>query len=236
MSPSYWFSSVWLLTPQSDHGVALRGKSCGEEACNKGQQHADANKDEGGSHREDRVEVRDPRQGTQNDVDDQDKDECNTNADHARGKADGDRFRIEDARYVALRGTDGTQNADLLGALQDRDIGDDADHDRGNHERDRHKCDQNIGNGVDDRGHGGHQKLYVVGVVDLILLVGHGGIVGINACIDLLLILKGGHIDHDLVGHRLVDIAKEGEIVIQRGRGGVGGHVRIIDMYSVPRV
>ncbi len=58
------------------------------------------------------------------------------------------------------------QYADLFCALQNRDIGNDSNHNGGYHERNCHKRNQNIRNHVDDGGDGGHQQTDIVCVSD----------------------------------------------------------------------
>ena len=73
---------------------------------------------------------------------------------HAAGaQTDDEGLGVEYLRDVALGCADGTQDADLLAALQHADIGDDADHDGGHHQRDGHKGHQHVADHVDDLGH-----------------------------------------------------------------------------------
>ena len=97
--------------------------------------------------------------------------QCNTNADQTGAKADNKCLRIEHLCDIVLGRTDGTQHTDLLGALHDGNIGDNADHNRRNHQRYRHKGDQRIADTVDDRADRGHHDTCHVGVTDHLIFL-----------------------------------------------------------------
>ena len=92
-------------------------------------------------------------------------------ADEASRQADDKGLGVEYLGNISFGRANGPENSDLLLPLQHADIGDNADHDGGYHQRDRHKGDQHIADDVDDIRHRGHQGAYHIGVGnDLILL------------------------------------------------------------------
>ena len=44
----------------------------------------------------------------------------------------------------------------LYTSFQNTDVSDNSDHDGGNHQRNRHKCDQNVADDINDIRNGGH--------------------------------------------------------------------------------
>ena len=78
---------------------------------------------------------------------------------------------IEHTADIPLGCTHGTENTDLLGSLQNGNVGDDADHNGGNHQRNAHKGNEDIADGIDDGGNRGHHQAYHIGVNDLIVFV-----------------------------------------------------------------
>ena len=52
------------------------------------------------------------------------------------------RLRVKHPLNIALAGANRSQNTDLFAAFQNRNKGDDSDHDRGHHQRNRHKGDE----------------------------------------------------------------------------------------------
>ena len=70
-----------------------------------------------------------------NDVVDREEQQPRHNdADHTGQHADDEGLGVEDGGNVPLRSADGAQDTDLLGALQNGDVSDDTDHDRGDYQ------------------------------------------------------------------------------------------------------
>ena len=57
-----------------------------------------------------------------------------TNADQTGQQADNAGFRVEYVRHIAFGCAHGAQNTDFLGTFQHGNIGDNADHDRRDHQ------------------------------------------------------------------------------------------------------
>ena len=73
------------------------------------------------------------------------------------------------------------------------DIGDDADHDGGHHQRDGHKGHQHIADHAHDFGDRVHQSAHHIGILDhliLFALLPHGGVVGVQLVHHLRLGVK----------------------------------------------
>ena len=147
-------------------------------------------------------------------------------AHHAGTQADDKGLGVEHLRDVVLGGTDGAQNADLLAALQHADIGDDADHDGGHHQRDRHKGHQHIADHAHDFGDRVHQSAHHIGIVDhltLFALLPHGGVVGVQLVHHLRLGVKAVGVDIDGIGLCVVHIADVVQNLFVAGSGGKQG-------------
>ena len=63
--------------------------------------------------------------------------------------------------------------------FQNTDIGDDADHNRGNHKGNADKSDQHVADDVDDIRDGGHQSADHIGVRDYLLVLSSFSIVSL---------------------------------------------------------
>ena len=63
---------------------------------------------------------------------------------------------------IQLASAHSAQDADLLFALKNADIGDDADHDGTYHQRDSNKSDEDQRDHVDDVGNGAHEHAHDV--------------------------------------------------------------------------
>ena len=150
-------------------------------------------------------------------------------ADQAGDETFNERFGIEDARDVALARADGAENTDLLRTFEHGDVGDDADHDGRDDERDGHECNQHIGNGVDDRGDRTHEQRDIVGIRDL-LFVGDGLVIVRNAVGDGVLIRKRRSVEADLRRRCEIHIAERGEHVVIRRIGDGRGHVVVVEV------
>src|SRR5699024_4498409 len=96
-------------------------------------------------------------------------------------------------------GADGAEYANLLGALEHGDIGDDAYHDARHHEGDGHEGYEDIADGVDYCGDGAHEQRHIVGVAYLLLLVGRG-VVFVDYPRYLVLVGEGGGVEVYAVG------------------------------------
>ena len=110
-----------------------------------------------------------------------------------------------------LGGAHGAQNADFLGAFQNRNIRDDADHNGGHNQRNADKCDQHIGNSIDhvcEEGHHDTDKIRVADDIRLPSLLLGGLIVGIDKRLDGILCFKAGGIDIDTGGVIEIDGTK----------------------------
>ena len=68
----------------------------------------------------------------------------------SRNQTNDKRFRVEDMRYIFFRRSHRPQDTDLLFAFQDRNIGDDPDHDARNDQLNRNEPDQDIRDHIDD--------------------------------------------------------------------------------------
>ena len=152
-----------LFAPQGDDGVLFRGDTRRDEAREECQQHTDRHEDNSspgreGGHAAQTAQMVDDR------IERQDEQQCDADADGACRKADGQRLGVEDAGDVAAGSADGAQNADLACPLQHGDIGDDADHDRRDDERNGDKGDENVADGVDDRRDGRDHQADIVRV------------------------------------------------------------------------
>lgn len=78
-------------------------------------------------------------------VDGQQGQQRHSDVQNACAAANDEGFGVEHLGDVPLGGSQGPENADLLGALHYGDVGDDADHDAGRHQGDGHKGDEHIG-------------------------------------------------------------------------------------------
>ena len=130
---------IELFAAQGQNGVFFGGQTGGDQTGDQGQRHTDAHQNHAADGRQ-RGDVADLGQMGDDGVDGDAQQHRQTNAGNAGGKAHDEGLGIEDAGNILLAGADGTQDADLFGALQHRDIGDDTDHNGGNHQRDGHKA------------------------------------------------------------------------------------------------
>jgi len=147
-------------------------------------------------------------------------------AHHAGAQADDKGLGIEHLRDVVLGSTDGTQDSNLLAALQHADIGDDADHDGGHHQRDGHKSHQHIADHAHDLGDRVHQGTHHVGIVDhlvLLALLPHGSVVGVQLAYHLRLGVKAVGVDIDAIGLCVVHITDVAQNLFVAGSGGEQG-------------
>ena len=111
-------------------------------------------------------------------------------------------------RDVLLAGADGAQDADLLGALQHRDISDDPDHDAGDDQRYADKGHQYIADHVDDGRHRFHHRAHHIIVGDHIGFIARillGFIVIIDQRGNGFLVFKAVRIDADGAGPFQID-------------------------------
>ena len=133
-----------------------------------------------------------------------------------------------------LGSTNGTQNADLLAALQHTDIGDDADHDGGDHQRDGYKGHQYVADHAHDLGHGAHQGADRVGENDhlvVLSLLAHGGVVGVQVFHDAVLGLKAVGIDPDGAGICIIRVAQRAQNAVVGG--GTGLQIQLDQIHQV---
>ena len=147
--------------------------------------------------------------------------------DQPGAKTDDHGFRIEHAGNVPFGSADGAKNADFFGAFQNGDIGDNADHDGGNHKRNGNKGNQYIGDDVDDGCDRGHDKRNVIGIANLVFLV-FGFVVVFDDIRDCILVLKCGGINGDAGRFIRIDNTEQFEIVFIGGVGGAGGGILFI--------
>ena len=105
-------------------------------------------------------------------IDGEEQEPGDDHADHPGQHSDDKGLRIEDGGDVSLGGADRAQDTDLLGPLQNGDVGDDPDHDGGHDQGDGDKRDQHVGDSVHDRLHGAHQDSCDVRVLQFLLLLG----------------------------------------------------------------
>ena len=144
----------------------------------------------------------------------------------AGAQTDDEGLGVEYLRDVALGRADGTQDADLLAALQHADIGDDADHDGGHHQRDGHKGHQHVADHVDDLGHRGHQGAHHIGVAHHLVILAiclGGGIVGVQCIHDQGLAVKVLRVDGNGAGVIEVGVAQALQVAVVGGGGGQHG-------------
>ena len=128
-------------------------------------------------------------------------------ADRAGRKADDYGLGVKDVRYVAVRRADRAQDTDLLRAFEHADIRDDADHDRRNDQGNRHECDQNIADHIDDRRDRTHQQRNDISIGNLVFLR-YRAVVILDGRGNAVLILKGRGVNVDHARGIQVDIAE----------------------------
>ena len=149
----------------------------------------------------------------------------------ARDQALDEGLGVEDALDVALGRADGAQDADLLLALQDTDVGDDADHDGAHHQRDAHEGNEHQADHVHDVRDGAHDDAHVVRVANhAVVLAGGTGplVVGVNGGEHVLLGREVLGVDGDGDGVVRVRVAQGREVVVvgEPARVCVVGHER----------
>ena len=219
-----------LLRPQGFDRVPSTGGAGGDEAGDEREQHGDADEHEGAC----------PRQA--HDVGHlvglkhvgihwEAHDHHDQDGKDARDQALDEGLGVEDALDVALGRADGAQDADLLLALQDADVGDDADHDGAHHQRDAHEGNEHQADHVHDVRDGAHDDAHVVRVANhVVVLAGCAGplVVGVNGSKHVLLGRKVLGVDGDGDGVVRVRVAQGREVVVvgESARVGVIGHER----------
>ena len=154
-----------LFRAQRRNGIASCRALGGQPAAEHGEQGAQNNQHKAGKGRKRGADILLPCQGMEDGVSGKEQQQRHPDADHARQQSDDKGFCVENLRDIALGRADGTQNSDLLSPLHDADVGDNADHDGRNHQRDGHKGHQHIGDhvhNIGDRGHHGAHQISVL--------------------------------------------------------------------------
>ncbi len=215
-----------LLRAQRFDRVALCGAAGGDQAAQHGKQSGQNDQDQRGLRRQRGYHVHIARDVVDEHIAGDEQQQAEHHAHHAGTQADDKGLGVEHLRDVVLGGTDGAQNADLLAALQHADIGDDADHDGGHHQRDRHKGHQHIADHAHDLGDRVHQGAHHVSVVNhlvVLALLPHGGVVGVQLAYHLRFGVKAVGIDIDAIGFCVVHIADVAQNLFVAGSGGEQG-------------
>ena len=192
-----------LLCTKGDDGILTGGDAAGDQAGDEGQEHGERHEDQPGE-RGKGGDIRDTGQAAEDQVRDDGQEQGHQDADDAGGEAHDERLGVKDPGHIPAGGADGPQDADLLGALQHADVGDDPDHNGGNDKGDADKGNEHIADDIRDGDHGGHEQAHIIRIGDR--LAGFGIFVILRDQIsDPLLGLKILRVDID--GGRTVRIA-----------------------------
>ena len=121
-----------------------------------------------------------------------------------------------------LGSTDRPQDADLFSPFKNRDIGDNANHNRRNDQRDTDKRNQDVRNRIDNGGDAAHQQAHHIGILNRILFPAvrtAAVVIGVNQCGQLFLV--GERLGNQLNRGRRIEIsrAKRRQVAVV----GVGG-------------
>ena len=221
-------NGIWgdLLGAQGLDGVALGCAAGRDDAGQNGQQGGQRHEEEGRVHGQGGHEGRGARDFLDDDIAGDEEDLAEDDAHDARAEADDEGLCVEHLGDVPLGGTDGPEDADLLPALKDADIGDDADHDGGNDQRDGDEGHHHAADHVHDLGHTGHQGAHEVGVLHhffVLALRGHPCVVGVQLFQNDRLAGEVLRVDLDLAGGVLICIAEGRQVGFVGGRGGAEG-------------
>ena len=157
----------FLFGTESDDGVFLGSASRREDTGKQGQCDAERDHDRRLPHGEgcygiDTRKV--PYHGVYDGADDIGDGDAEESGDQSYNKGLG----IEQVRDVALTTAERADDADLFGTLYHGDVGDDADHDGRDEERERGEGDQRVGDDLDERIDHGDDKPDIVGIGDLL--------------------------------------------------------------------
>ncbi len=217
------FGHLSLCTKRCDR--VLPGRNAGrDEAREEGQKDADENENDGISP----GQIRHPlnihvlsRNGVRRNTDElRDED-----GEHTGEQTLYEGLRVEDLRDIVLGGTDGPKDTDLLGPLEDGDIGDDGDHNARDDQRDGHESDEHIADGVDDLGDGRRDGGNEVRVRDPFRLLADLLVIVVNELNDGLLPLKVCGVNGDgagVVEGVVAELLQHALIGVDAGSGELG--------------
>ena len=147
------------------------------------------------------------------------------NAEDAGEQAFDEGLGVEDLRDIVLGRTDRAENTDLFGPFQDRDVGDDRDHDARDDQGDGDERDQDIADGVDDLRDGRGDRRDEVSVSHLFGVIFDLRVVIVDELDDGLLPFKVGGIDGDhggFVFRGISELLENGVIGVDTGAGELG--------------